>query len=189
MSIESVMLSISSSVTHFFFCLWSFPASGSFLYSALCSKWQVLELPLQHQSFQWIFRVVSFRTDWFDLLAVQETVNSLLQYHNSKASIFWYSAFLMVQISYLYMNVGKTIPLTLWTFVSKWCLLFKMLSRFVIVFLPKSKHLLISRLQSLSAMILELKKIESVTASTFPLLFAWSDGTGCHDSIFLRVEF
>ena len=102
-----------------------------------------------------------------DLLAVQETLKSLLQHHNSKISILQYSAFFIVQISHPYMTTGKTIALTRWTFVGKvMSLLFKMLSRLVITFLPRSKHLLISWLQSPSAVILEPPKIKSDTAST-----------------------
>ena len=107
--------------------------------------------------------------DLLDLLAVKETLKSLLQHHSSKASILQHSAFFMVQLSHSYMTPGKTIALTRWTFVNKVIsLLFNMLSRFVIVFLPKSKCLLISRLQSPSAVILEPKEIKCVTASTSP---------------------
>ena len=102
----------------------------------------------------------------FYLLAVQRTLKSLLQHHSSKASILRCSAFFMVQLSHLYMTTGKTIVLTMWTFVgSVVSLLFNMLSRLVITFLPKSKHLLISWLQSPSAVILEPKKIKSATVS------------------------
>ena len=88
--------------------------------------------------------------DWFDLLTVQGTLKSLLQHHSSKASILWYSAFFIVQLSHPYMTTGKTIALTGWNFVGKvMSLLFSMLSRLVIAFLPRSKHLLISWLQSL----------------------------------------
>ena len=100
--------------------------------------------------------LISFRIDWLDLLAVQGTLKSLLLYHNSKASIFQCSASFIVQLSHPYMTTGKPIALTRWTFVGKvMSLLFNMLSSFVIAFLPKSKHLLISWLQSLSAVILE----------------------------------
>ena len=103
--------------------------------------------------------------DW-DLLAVQRTLKSLLQHHSSKASILWCSAFVMVQISHSYMTTAKTIALTMWTFGSKvMSLLFNMLSRFAIAFLSRSKHLLISWLQSSSAVILEPKK----SLSLFPL--------------------
>ena len=112
--------------------------------------------------------LISFRMDWLDLLAVQGTLKSLLQHHSSKASILQCSAFFMVQLSYPYMTTGKTIALTRWTFVSKvMSLLFNMLSRFVIAFLPMSKHLLISWLQSPSIVILEPRKIKSATASPF----------------------
>ena len=114
-------------------------------------------------------RVDFFRIDWFDL-AVQGTLKSLLQHYNSKASILQCSTFFMVQLSHLYMTPGKTLTLTIWTFVDKVIsLLFNMLSRFILAFLPENKHLLISRLQSPSTLILEPKKIKSVTASTFSL--------------------
>ena len=111
--------------------------------------------------------------DWLDLLAVQGTLKSLLHYHSSKASILLHSAFFVVQLSHLYMITGKPIALTRWTFVSKvMSLLLNMLSRFAIAFLPRSKHLLISWLQSPSTVILEPKKIKSVTVSIFLHLFA-----------------
>ena len=111
--------------------------------------------------------LISFRIDWFDLLAVQGTLKSLLQHHSSKASILWCSAFFMVQLSHSYMTIGKTIALTRQTFVVKvMSLLFNMLSRLVIAFLPRSKRLLISWLQSPSAVILAPKKINSATVST-----------------------
>ena len=112
--------------------------------------------------------LISFRIDWFDLLAVQETLKSLLQHHSSKASILQCSAFFMVQLSHPYMITGKTIAWTIWTL----SLLFNMLSRFFIAFLPRSKCLLISWLHSPSTVILEPKKMKSVTVSTFPHLFA-----------------
>ena len=109
--------------------------------------------------------LISFRIDWLDLLAVQGIFKSLLQHHSSKTSIFRCSALFMVQLSLPYMTTGKTIALTRWTFVSKvMSLLFNMLSRLVITFLPRSKHLLISWLKSPSAVILEPKKRKSVTA-------------------------
>ena len=110
--------------------------------------------------------LISFRMDWSDVLAVQGTLKSLLQHHNSKASILWHSAFLIVQLSNLYVTTGKSIALTRWTFVGKvMSLLFNMLSRLVITFLPRSKCLLISWLQSPSAVILEPRKIKSATVS------------------------
>ena len=128
----------------------------------------------------------SFRMDWLDLLAVEETLKSLLQHHSSKASILRRSAFFTVQLSHPYMTTGKTTVLTRWTFAGKvMSLLFNMLSRLVITFLPRSKHLLISWLQSPSAVILEPKKI---VWHCFPIYFPWTDGTGCHDLSFLNVE-
>ena len=102
-----------------------------------------------------------FRIDWLDLLAVQGTLKSLLQHHSSKASILWHSAFFIVQLSHPYTTIGKTIALTRWTFVGQvMSLLFKMQSKLVITFLPRSKRLLISWLQSPSAVILEPPKIK-----------------------------
>ena len=120
--------------------------------------------------------LISFRMDWLDLLAVQGTLKNLLQHHSSKASIPWHSAFFIVQLSHPYMTTRKTIAFTRQTFVGKVrSLLFNMLSRLVITFLPRSKRLLISWLQSLSAVILVPPKIESL--SLFPHLFAmkWWD--------------
>ena len=108
--------------------------------------------------------LISFRIDWLDLLAVQGTLKSLLQHHSSKASILQHSAFFIVQLSHPYMTTGKTIALTRWTFVGKvMSLFFNMLSRLVITFLLRSKHLLISWLQSPSAVILEPRKVTSAT--------------------------
>ena len=111
--------------------------------------------------------LISFRMDWLDLLAVQGTLNSLIQHHSSKASIFQCSAFFTVQLSHPYMTTGKTVALTRRTFVGKaMSLLLNTLSRWVITFLPRSKHLLISWLQSPSTVILEPRKIKSATVST-----------------------
>ena len=110
--------------------------------------------------------LVSFKMDWLDLLAVQGTLKSLLQHHNSKASILRHSAFFIVQLSHPYMTTGKAIALTRWTFIGKvMSLLFNMLSRLVITFLPRSKRLLISWPQSPSAVVLEPRKIKSATVS------------------------
>ena len=117
--------------------------------------------------------LISFRVDWLDLLAVQGTLKSLLQHHSSKASVVLRSAFIIVQLSYSYMTTGKTITLTTWTFVGKvMSLLFNMLSRLVIVFLSRSKRLLISWLKSPSAVILEPQKIKSITVSIVSPFFA-----------------
>ena len=114
--------------------------------------------------------LISFKMDWLDLLVVQGTLKSLLQHHSSKASILWCSAFFTVQLSHPYMTTGKTIALIRWTFVGKvMSVLLNMLIRLVITFLPRSKRLLISWLQSPSAVILEPKKNKSLTL--FPYLF------------------
>ena len=128
------------------------PKYWSFSFSIIPSK----EIP----------ELISFRMDWLDLLAVRRTFKSLLQHHSSKVSILQYSAFFTVQLSHPYMITGKTIALTRWTFVGKVIsLLLNMLSRLVITFLPRSKRLLISWLQSPSAVILEPQKIKSDTVS------------------------
>ena len=117
--------------------------------------------------------LISFMMDWLDLLAVQGTLKSLFQHHSSKTSTLWHLAFFIVQLSHPYMTTGNTIGLTRWTFVDKVMpQLFNMLSRLVITFLPESKHLLISWLQSPSAVIWEPKKIKSSIVSWFPHLFA-----------------
>ena len=114
--------------------------------------------------------LISFRIDWFNLLAVQGTLKSLLQHHSSKASILWPSAFFMVHLSHSYMTTVKTIALIVWTLVSKVIfLLFNMLSRFVIALHPRSKHFLISWLQSLFTVIFQPKKLKSVVTSAFSL--------------------
>ena len=157
---------ILSSVVPFSSCLHSFPASVSFLVSS-CIKWP------KYWSFSFSIcpsndysGMISFRMDWLDLLAVQGTLKNLLQHHSSKASVLQCSAFFIVQLSHPYMTTGKTIALTGQTFVGKvMSLLFNMLSRLVIAFLPTSKQLWISWLQSPSAVILEPQKIKSITVS------------------------
>ena len=154
---------ISSSVVPFSFCPQSFPATGSFPMNelALHIRWS------KHWSFSFSISLskeysglISFRINWFDLLAVQGTLKSLLQCHSSEASILWCSAFFLVQLSHPYMTAGKTIALTRRIFVGKEISqLLNMLSRLVITLLPRSKHLLISWLLSPSAVILEPKKI------------------------------
>ena len=132
--------------------------------SALCIRWP------KYCSFNFNISpsneypgLISLRMDWLDLLAVQGTLKSLLQHHSSKASILQPSAFFIVQLSHPYMTTGKTVALTRQTFVGKVVSLFNMLSRWVITFLPRSKHLLISWLQSPSAVILEPRKRKSAT--------------------------
>ena len=134
--------------------------------------------------------LISFRMDWLDLLAVQGTLKSLLEHHSSEASILRHSAFFTVQLSHPYMTTGKTIALTRQTFVDKvMSLLFHMLSRLVITCLPRSECLLISWLQSPSALILEPPKIVCHCFHCFPIYLPWSNGTRCHDLSFLNVEF
>ena len=148
---------ISSSVIPFSSCLQSFPASGSFPVS------QFFASGVQSTR---VSGLISFRMDWFDLFAVQRTLKSHLPHHSSKASILWCSAFFILQLSHPYKTTGKNIALTRWTFVGKgMSLLLNILSRLVIAFLLRSKHLLISWLQSQSMVILEPKKIKSVTVS------------------------
>ena len=181
-------------------CLLSFPSLPAFnisqhqgLFQWVSSSHQVakvMELQHQHQSFQEYSELVSFRMDWLDLLAIQEPLKSLLQHHSLKASILRHPAFFMVQTSHPYMTTWKTIALTRRTFVSKVIyLLFNMLCSLIITFLPKSKRLLISWLQSPSAVVLKPKKIVSHCFRYFPIYLPWSDGTRCHDISFLNVEF
>ena len=152
------------------------PKYWSFSFSVIPSK----EIP----------GLISFKMDWLDLLAVQGTLKSLLQHHSSKASILWRSAFFTVQLSHPYMTTEKTIALTRRTFVGKvMSLLFNMLSRLVITFLTRSKHLLISWLQSPSAVILEPKKIVCHSFHCFPIYLTRSDGTRCHNLSFWNAEF
>ena len=159
---------ISSSVASCSSCPQSFQASGSFQWVGF-SHQVAKVLKLQPQSFQQISGLISYRIDWFDLLAVQGTLKSLLHHHSSKASCLGCSAFFMVQFSHMYITTGKTIALTIWVFVGKMMsLLLYTPSRFVIAFLPRSKHLLILWLQSPFTVILEPKKIKFVTVSTFP---------------------
>ena len=135
--------------------------------------------------------LISFRMDWLDLLAVQATLKSLLQRHSSKASILRCLAFFIVQLSHPFMTTGKTIALTIGTFVDKvMSLLFNMLSRLVIAFLLRSKRLLISWLQSPSVVIFGAQKNKvSHCFHCFLIYLPWSDGTRCHDLSFLNVEF
>ena len=181
---------ISSSVFPFSSCPKSFPASESFPMSQLlASGGQSFGLPASTS-------VLPMNTeDWSPLgetgwISLQSKgLSSLLQHHSSKASILRHSAFFIVQLSHPYMTTGKTIALTRWAFVGKvMSLLFNMLSRLVITFLPRSKRLLISWLQSPSAVILEPKKIVWHCFHCFPIYFPWSDGTRCHDLRFLNVE-
>ena len=165
--------------------LQSFPASGSFQMSQFFPSGgqstgvsaSASVLPMNTQDWSPL--------GWAGWISLQS--KGLLQHHSSKASILQHSAFFIVQLSHLYMATGKTIALPRWTFVGKlMSLLFNMLSRLVIAFLPRSKRFLVSRLQSPPAVILELKK---VVCHCFPIYLPWSDGIGCHDVSFLNVEF
>ena len=167
MSIELVMTSNHLILCHpLFFLLSICPSIRVFSNeSVLCIRWpKYWRFSFSINPSNEYSGLISFRMDWLDLLAVQGTLKSLLQHRSSKASIVWPSAFYIVQLSHPYMTTGKTIALSRWTFVGKgMSLLFNVLSRFVIAFLPRSKHLLISWLQSPSAVILEPRKIKSLT--------------------------
>ena len=192
MSIDSVMPSKHLIFCHPFFLLPSvFPSIRIFSNeSALHIRWP------KYWSFSFSISpsseysgLISFRIDWFDLLAVQGTLKSLLQDHSSKATILLHSASFMVQLSHPYMTTGKAIALTRWTFVGKGIsLLFNILCRLVIAFLTRSKRL-ISWLQSPPAVILEPMKIKSHCFYCFPVYLPWNDGTCCHYLRFLKVEF
>ena len=182
-SVESVCHpTISSSVVPFSSCSLSLPGSGSFPVSQLFTSggqsiWSFsfnISPSNEHPG------LISFRMDGLDLLAVQGTLKNLLQHHSSEASILKRSTSFIVQLSHPYMTTGETIALTRWTFVGKVrSLLFNMLSRLIIAFLPKSKHLLISWLQSPSAVIFGAQKNKvSHCFHCFPIYFPWSDGTG-----------
>ena len=165
--------------------------------SALCIRWpKYWSFSFSISSSNEYSGLISFRIDCFDLLAVHGTLKSLLQHHSSKASILRCSAFFMVQLSHPYMTTGKTIALARWTVVGKvMSLLFNMLSMLVIAFLPRSKPLLISWLQSPSAVILEPKKIKYVTVSIVSLFICHNvmgpdTGFGMGlDFRFLNLEF
>ena len=149
-----------------------FPSISVFSELALHIRWPK-NWSFSNRPFSEYSGLISFRIDWFDFLAVQRTLKSLLQHHSLKALILWLSVFFMDQLSHLYMTAGKTIHS--FNYMDLCCLmslLFNMLSRFVIAFLPRSKRLLTSWRQSPSAVILEPKKIKSVTTFTLPLLFA-----------------
>ena len=181
---------ILSSVVPFSSSIQSFPASSFFQWvSSLhqVAKYYIFSFRIspsnEHSG------LISFRMDWLDLLAVQGILKSLLQHHSSEASILWHSAFFIVQLSHSYMTAEKTLTLTRQAFAGKvMSLIFNMLSSLVITFLPKSKHLLISRLQSPSAVILEHKKVVCHCFHCFPIYLSWSNGIGCHDLTFLNVE-
>ena len=190
MSIELVMLFNHLILCHPFSCCFN-PSQHQGLFQWIGSLHQVVKvLSFSINPFKEYSVLISFRIDWFDLLAVQGTLKSLLKHHSSKASVLWCSAF-FVQLSHPYMTTGKTIALTIWMFVGKVMpLLFNTLSRSVKAFLPRSKCLSISWLQSLTTLvILESKKIKPLTVPLFPHLFAmkwwdWMPYLSC-----LNVEF
>ena len=171
------------------------PSFNPCLHQGLFSK-TVLHIRWpKYWSFSFNFRssneysgLISSRMDWLDLLAFQGTLKSLFQHHSSKGSILQCSAFIIVHLSHPCMTTGKTIALTRQTFVGKvMSLYFNMLSRLVIAFLPRSKHLLISWLQSPSVVILEPKKIKVCHClHCFPISLPWSDGTRCRDLCFFE---
>ena len=192
MSIMLVMPSSHLILCHPHFLLLSiFPSIRVFSNeSVLCIRWP------KYWSFRFSISpsneysgLIYFRIDWLDFLAVQGTLKSLLQHHSLKTSVLWCSAFFVVQISLPYMTTGKTIALTRWTFVGNvMSLVFNMLSMLVIAFLPRSKCLLISWLQSPPAVILEPKKGVCHCFHCFPVCLLWGDGTRCHDLSFLNIE-
>ena len=156
--------------------------------SALCIRWP------KYWSFSFnispcneYLGLISFRMDWLDRLAVQGTLKSLLQHHGSKTSIVWHSAFFIVQLSYPYMTTGKTIALTRWTFVGKlMSLLFNMLSRFVITFLPRSKCLYFMTAVTICS---DFGAPQNKVCHCFhciPIYLPWSDGTGGHDQLYFN---
>ena len=169
---------VSSSLVPFSSCLQFFPASRSSPKSWLFTSGgqSIGASPLSSVFPMEYSGLISFRSDRFDLHAVQGTLKSLLQHHSSKAWMLWCSAFFMVQLSHLYMTSGKTITLSMWTFVSRvMSLLFNMLSRFVIAFLPRNKGLLISCLQSSSAVIFEAQENKVCHSfPCFPIYLPWN---------------
>ena len=177
---------ILSSVVLYSSRLQSFPASGSFPMGQFFTSGGESMDSFSISPSKEYSGLISFRIDRFDLLAVQGTLKSLLRYHSSKASILWHSAFFIVQLLHPYMTTGKTVASNRWNFVCRvMSLLFNMLSKLVIAFLPRSKHRLISWLQSPSAVILEP---QNTVSHCFPIYLLWSDGTRCHDLSFLNVE-
>ena len=168
---------ISSSAAPFS-CPYSFPAPGSFPVDwFFASGGQSIGSSTSVSVLKWTFRLISFRIDWFDLFAVQGNLKSLLQHHNSKTLVLQCLSFFIVQLSHPYITIGKTMALTIRIFVGQVIsLFFNVLSRFVTAFLPRSKHLVISCLQSSSPEILEPPKRKSVTGSTFSLYL-------CHEVI------
>ena len=179
-------LTISSSAAPFSSCLQSFPASGSF--PIVSSLYQVTKI-LEHQSFNEYSGLISFRIDWFVFFEVQGILRSLLQHHNSKASVLQRSVFCMVQLSHLYTTTGKTIALTLWTFVCKvMSLPFNLLSRFAFPSEEQTSFNFTAAVTICS----DFGAQENKICHCFhfcPFYLPWSDGTGCHDLSFFNAEF
>jgi len=178
--------------------LWSpFPPAFNLSQDQCLFKWvsslhqvtKVLDFQLNISPSNEYSGLISFRMDWLDLLAIQGNLKSLLQHHSLKASILQWSAYFIVQLSHPYMTTGKTIALTRWTFVGKVIsLLFNVLPRLLITFIPRSKHLLSLWLQSPSAVILEAQNIVCHCFHCFPIYLPWSDGTRYYDLTFRNVE-
>ena len=188
-----VMLSNHLILYHPLLLPWIFPSIRVFSNeSVLCIRWpKYWSSSFSISPSNDYSELISLRIDWLDLLAVQGTLKSLLQHHSSTASILRHSAFFTVQLSHPYMTTGKTIALTRWNFVGKvMSLLFNMLSRFVINFLPRSKRVLISWLQSPSTSDFGAPQNKVCHCFyCFPIYLPWSNGTRCHDLRFLNVEF
>ena len=190
-------LTISSSATLFSFWIQSFPASGSFPVSHF--QWSCPALSIRWPKY-WSFSfspfneysgLISFKTDWFDLLAVQETLKSLCQYHNFKASNFWCLVFFMAQLSHPYKTTRKTIALIMWTFVNKVIsLAFTMLFRWsLIAFLTRSKCLNVMATVTIHSDFGAEENKVCNCFQFFPFCLSWRDATQCHDLSFLNVEF
>ena len=192
MSIESVMPSKHLILCHpLLLTPWIFPSIRIFSKeSVLCIRWpKYWSFSFSISPFKEYSGLISFRMDWLDLLAVQGSLKSLFQHHSSKASILWHSTFFIVQLSHPYMTTGKTIASTGRTFVGKaMCLLFIMLSRLVIAFLPRSKCLNFMAAVTICSDLGAPQNKVSHCFHFFPIYLPWSEGTRCHDLSFLNVQ-
>ena len=180
---------ISSSVIPFSSCLQYFQHQGLFQWLNFCIRWpKYWNFSFSISPSNKYSGLISLRTDWFDLFAVQGTLKSLPQHRISKASVLWCSAFFILQFSHLYMTTGKNVALTIWIFVGKgMSLLFNTLSRFVIDILPREKQAFFILMTAVIFVAQEYKVCHCFYC--FPINLPWSDGTGCHDLSFLNVEF